>query len=106
MPEGEEARFREFLKTTFPSLAEAPLAGSRVCLYGDTFDGHFWIDHDPARPGVVVAAGDSGHAFKFTPVLGGLIADVVERKPNPWAARFAWREPKSRDSEGARSSDF
>ena len=103
MPEGEEARFRTFLQTTFPSLAEAPLAGSRVCLYCDTFDGHFWIDHDPDQSGVVVAAGDSGHAFKFTPILGGLIADVVERNPNPWAERFRWREPSGQGGEGARA---
>jgi glycine/D-amino acid oxidase-like deaminating enzyme len=29
---------------------------------------------------LIVAAGDSGHAFKFTPVMGEVIADVVERK--------------------------
>ncbi len=92
IPTDAEARFREFLRGTFPGLAEAPLVGARLCLYGDTFDGHFWIDHDPGHPGLVVAAGDSGHAFKFAPVLGGLIADVVEHKPNTWAARFCWRK--------------
>lgn len=102
MPEGEEARFRAFLSTTFPALADAPLAGSRVCLYGDSFDGHFLIDHDPLRPGLVVAAGDSGHAFKFTPLLGGLIADAVERRANPWLERFRWRVPAARGGESAR----
>src|SRR5438477_376666 len=46
---------------------------------------------DPDRPGVVVATGDSGHAFKFAPVLGFLIADVVEDRGHPLEARFAWR---------------
>jgi glycine/D-amino acid oxidase-like deaminating enzyme len=77
----------------------------RVCLYGDTFDGAFWITHDQQHPGLVVAAGDSGHAFKFTPVLGQLIADVVEHKANPWTPRYAWRAPTAGASDGARASD-
>ncbi|MDZ4289901.1 MAG: FAD-dependent oxidoreductase [Prosthecobacter sp.] len=93
MPDGEEERFRAFLRETFPALAEAPVVAQRICLYGDTFDGDFWIAPDPERPGLVVAAGDSGHAFKFAPVLGGLIADAVEGLPNPWLGRFGWREP-------------
>ena len=104
MPAGEEERYRAFLRETFPSLAEAPLHSSRVCLYCDTFDGAFWIDHDPAHPGLIVAAGDSGHAFKFTPVMGEIIADVVERKPNAWASRYRWREKTSAHSDGARAS--
>jgi sarcosine oxidase / L-pipecolate oxidase len=105
MPEGEEARYRAFLRGTFPGLAEAPVVGSRVCLYCDTFDGAFWIDHDPEHLGLVVAAGDSGHAFKFTPVLGGLIADVVEGKPNAWRARYRWREVNAAVGDGARAKN-
>ena len=67
---------------------DAPIVRRRLCLYCDTFDGDFWIDHDPERPGLVVAAGDSGHGFKFAPIIGGLIADVVEGRPNRWAERF------------------
>ena len=88
----EEARCRAFLEETFPGLAEAPLANQRSCLYCDTWDGDFYIDHHPERTGLVIATGGSGHAFKFAPILGRLIADVVERKPNSYASRFAWRE--------------
>ncbi|WP_395746822.1 NAD(P)/FAD-dependent oxidoreductase [Prosthecobacter sp.] len=104
LPPGEEERYRAFLCETFPSLAGAPLHATRVCLYCDTFDGAFWIDHDPAHPGLIIAAGDSGHAFKFTPVLGELIADVVERKPNPWASRYRRREKTTTSSDGARAA--
>ncbi len=97
-----EARFRAFLRETFPALADAPLAHWRVCLYCDTFDGDFWIDHDADRAGLVVAAGGSGHAFKFGPVLGGIIADVAEGKPNRWASRFARRAPGPIAFEDAR----
>ncbi len=104
LPAEEEERYRIFLRETFPPLAEAPLHSTRVCLYCDTFDGAFWIDHDPAHPGLIIAAGDSGHAFKFTPVMGEIIADVVEHKPNPWTWRYRWREKTATNSDGARAT--
>ena len=103
MPEGEEERYRQFLCETFPDLADAPVHSHRVCLYCDTFDGAFWIDRDPEHAGLIVAAGDSGHAFKFTPVMGEIIADVVEGKSNEWSARYRWREPTHASSDGARA---
>ena len=87
----ETRQLREFLAATFPLLQDAPIVYTRICLYCDSRDGHFWIGRDPDRPGVVVATGDSGHAFKFAPVLGSLIADVVEDRGHPLEARFAWR---------------
>jgi glycine/D-amino acid oxidase-like deaminating enzyme len=87
----EEQNLREFLSTTFPTLTDAPIVYSRVCMYCDTNDGHFWFAPDPERPGLIVAAGDSGHGFKFAPVLGEIIADAVEGKPNPLLQKFRWR---------------
>lgn len=87
----EERKLREFLVSTFPSLAEAPIVYTRVCMYCDTHDGHFWIARDPEREGLVVAAGDSGHGFKFAPVLGEITADAVEGKANPLLDKFRWR---------------
>ena len=95
-------RARSFLRDALPSLADAPLVDRRVCLYCDSFDGDFLIDRDSQREGLVVAAGGSGHAFKFTPVLGTLIADVLERKPNPYAKKFAWRARGELGTEDAR----
>ena len=85
----ETAQLREFLAGTFPLLQDAPIVHTRICLYCDSPDGHFWIARDPDRPGLVVASGDSGHAFKFAPVMGPLIADVVKGRPG--RSRFAWR---------------
>lgn len=100
---GVEARLREFLADALPSLADAPVAARRVCFYCDTPDGDFLIDHDPSRPGLVVATGGSGHAFKFTPILGEIVADVVEHRPGPEAARFAWRTGVKPRAEAARA---
>ena len=100
----ETAQLREFLRYTFPALADAPIVYTRVCLYCDTWDGHFWIAPDPARAGVVVATGGSGHGYKFAPVLGSLIADAVEGKRNPYSHKFRWRPEVrlSRNEEEAR----
>jgi glycine/D-amino acid oxidase-like deaminating enzyme len=84
-------RLREFLANTFPELAGAPVVYTRCCLYCDTPDEHFWISQHPENPALTVAAGDSGHAFKFAPVLGQLIADAVEGRPNATGDRFQWR---------------
>jgi glycine/D-amino acid oxidase-like deaminating enzyme len=95
----DQRRLREFLASTFPSLADAPIVYTRVCMYCDTHDGHFWIARDPEREGLVVAAGDSGHGFKFAPVLGEIIADAVEGKHNPLLEKFRWR-PEVRAGAG------
>jgi glycine/D-amino acid oxidase-like deaminating enzyme len=93
---------RGFLAETFPALTEAELVATRACLYCDTHDGHFLIDRDPTRRGLTVATGDSGHGFKFAPVLGALIADVVAGANAE--ARFRWRarEHTGRSHEAAR----
>lgn len=96
------SRTRAFLREALPELAQAPVVVRRVCLYCDTFDGDFLIDHDPHHEGLVVASGGSGHAFKFAPVLGPLVADVVEYRPNRRAERFRWRALGDSRSEGAR----
>ena len=87
----EERDLRAFLRSTIPSLADAPIVCTRICMYCDTNDGDFWIAPDPKRPNLIVATGDCGHGFKFAPVLGEIIADAVEGKPNPILKKFRWR---------------
>jgi glycine/D-amino acid oxidase-like deaminating enzyme len=95
-----EPMFRAFLADTFPDLRDAPVVSSRLCLYSDSRDGDFLIDRHPTREGLSVAAGGSGHGFKFAPLLGDLIADVVlGGAPLP---RFSWRSPDQRKTEQAR----
>ncbi|MGA9531258.1 MAG: FAD-dependent oxidoreductase [Anaerolineales bacterium] len=98
----EIQRFRGFLQESLPDLARAPQIGSRVCFYADSWDGDFYIDRVPERPGLVVASGGSGHGFKFAPVLGGIIADAVEGVESEESLRFGWRPAGGRTSEQAR----
>ncbi len=84
----DEPALRQFLRETFPALEHAPIAATRVCIYCDTKDEHFFIDRHPDRKNLVVAAGGSGHAFKFAPLVGKWIADAVAGKT---IERFRWR---------------
>lgn len=88
----DTARFRAMLADTFPALAAAPITYTRRCVYGDTLDEHFWIDRHPEKPGLTVAAGGSGHAFKFAPILGSMIADAAQGHTSEFLPRFRWRK--------------
>ncbi len=87
----EERSLRGFLAETFPSLSNAPIVYTRVCVYGDSRDEHFWISRHPDIEGLVVAAGGSGHGFKFGPVIGDLVADALFGVDNQMLKKFRYR---------------
>lgn len=47
------------------------------CLYTTTPDQHFILDHHPSEKRLTLAAGFSGHSFKFAPALGELLAALA-----------------------------
>jgi sarcosine oxidase len=55
-------------------LPDAELIGIDVCPYDNTADEHFIVRR---VDGMVVGAGTSGHAFKFGPLLGQRLAQLV-----------------------------
>lgn len=67
------------LKQLYPRIhlegpeKNATVYATRKCWYSDTRDENFLIDFHPHVDGLLVASGDSGHAFKFLPVLGRLV---------------------------------
>ena len=76
----------------FAPEADGPLRRAVVCLYTNTRDEHFLIDRHPAHPQVWVTSACSGHGFKFAPVIGEMVADLMEgRPPNFDAGLFRWR---------------
>jgi sarcosine oxidase len=62
----------------FVPAADGRILNSVVCLYTNTPDEHFWIDQHSEQPNVLVASPCSGHGFKFAPVIGEILADLVE----------------------------
>jgi sarcosine oxidase len=73
---GEELPVREWLRSRIPGLSTAGYAGGKQCLYTLTPDENFIIGRHPAWERVAVAAGFSGHGFKFVPVVGEILADL------------------------------
>ena len=103
--EAQETNLRDFLQDTFPTLVDAPIVHTRLCLYADSQDGDFWIARDPDRDGLTVATGGSGHGFKFGPVFGPIIADAVEGRSNKWLPKFTWR-PEVRMKHGREATRY
>ncbi len=74
--EDEVEAMRRHLASRVPGLAGRCL-DARVCLYTDSPDEHFVLGTHPDEERVVVAAGFSGHGFKFVPVVGEISADLA-----------------------------
>lgn len=97
--QSQHRAIRNFLEKSLPILKDAELIESRLCFYCDTQDEDFWIARDPSKLGLTVATGGSGHGFKFAPILGKLVVNVLEGQNSPWTKKFSWR-PKLRQALG------
>jgi sarcosine oxidase len=73
----EVDEMRAWLRGRLPGLAAAPALPSKPCLYTLTPDNHFVLGRHPEHERVVVACGFSGHGFKFVPVVGEILTDLV-----------------------------
>jgi sarcosine oxidase len=70
---------RDFLSDHLPALARAPIEHSEVCLYTMELEERFLVDFLPGRSDVVVASPCSGHGFKFSCLIGRVLADLATR---------------------------
>jgi sarcosine oxidase len=73
----DESPVREFVRRHLPA-ADGERRDASVCLYTLSPDRHFVIDVHPEHANVVVAAGFSGHGFKFASAVGEVLADLAE----------------------------
>ena len=73
-PEDTE-RIGAFVRRYCPNVGA--LLKSITCLYPMSKDGHFIVDAYPGTDRVFVAAGLSGHGFKFAPVIGEALANLA-----------------------------
>jgi sarcosine oxidase len=74
----DEAILRAALAAHLPA-ANGSLAEAKICRYTMTADGDFLIDRLPGAGQIIVASPCSGHGFKFAPVIGEALADLVAR---------------------------
>ncbi|KAL9126903.1 MAG: hypothetical protein Q9217_004117 [Psora testacea] len=95
IPEEGKRACREFLGQLLPELKDRPFSRTRICWYADTPTGDFIVDYHPRYEGLLVATGDSGHAFKFLPVLGERVVMALEgRLEEKLKGLWKWREGK------------
>ncbi|BGP43490.1 hypothetical protein JCM10449v2_007525 [Rhodotorula kratochvilovae] len=62
-----------------PELADKPITETRLCWYSDRESGDFLFDYHPEKRNLFVAAGGSGHAYKFLPLVGSWILGSLQR---------------------------
>jgi len=72
----ERARIEAVTADHVPGLSRSP-SDHTVCLYTMSPDGHFVVGLHPEQPRVSIAAGFSGHGFKFASVMGEILADLA-----------------------------
>ena len=73
----DETVLRQAVSRYFPQAA-GRLLESKTCIYTNTPDEHFMIGILPNSPQVSIAAGFSGHGFKFASVVGEIMADLAQ----------------------------
>ena len=73
----DEEVLRSFTSRYFPDAA-GPTLSLKTCIFTNSPDEHFILDFHPEYPQVAIAAGFSGHGFKFCSVVGEIMADFVE----------------------------
>lgn len=72
----DEAVLREGIRRYFPD-ADGPTMAMKTCLFTNSPDEHFILDRHPEHPNVSLAAGFSGHGYKFCSVVGEIMADLA-----------------------------
>ncbi|KAH9921920.1 FAD dependent oxidoreductase [Amylocystis lapponica] len=96
IPRSDIAAARAALAQVYPALAEKPLCMTRMCWYTDSPDEDWVIGRHPDDRGVMLATSGSGHAYKFLPVIGRLVADAIQGTMEPaLVQKFALDRPTS-----------
>ena len=65
----------QFARKYLPDITG--IRASRVCLYTMTPDEHWVLDKHPEYSHIVFAGGCSGHAFKFSTIIGKILTDLA-----------------------------
>ncbi|MDQ4099309.1 MAG: N-methyl-L-tryptophan oxidase [Chloroflexota bacterium] len=89
-PHDLEAAIGPFMRRYMNGIT-GRLISSAVCMYTMTPDEDFVIDRHPEHSNVAFAAGFSGHGFKFAPVAGQHLADLVLDSSTEVRPLFAMR---------------
>ncbi|NRD79791.1 N-methyl-L-tryptophan oxidase [Bacillus sp. BRMEA1] len=81
--QSDEEEIRSFLHKCLPN-ANGPLRKGSTCKYTLTPDEDFILDRHPEHQHLFIAAGFSGHGFKFSSVVGEIISQVITEGKTPF----------------------
>jgi glycine/D-amino acid oxidase-like deaminating enzyme len=88
---------RDACRKFVPDLAAGDVVQTKVCLYDMTENSDFVIDRDPDNRDIVYGYGFSGHGFKFAPLIGKLLAELVlDIDPSFDLSRFSAQRSRRR----------
>jgi sarcosine oxidase len=86
----EDARAVQAALERLIPAAAGPVRKLKTCIYTSTADGDFIICPHPQWPQIVLASPCSGHGFKFSSVIGEILADLAASGATPHdISRFA-----------------
>ncbi|KAF4971529.1 hypothetical protein FZEAL_9813 [Fusarium zealandicum] len=93
IPLEDEQKLRQLLRETLPWMVDRPFVDRKLCWFSDTADSEFCIDFVPKTgKTLVVLSGDSGHGFKFTPIFGRWVLDLIDSGKQK-LQRWQWKSP-------------
>ncbi|THY34892.1 putative sarcosine oxidase [Aureobasidium pullulans] len=102
IPEEAMNAIKHFISTVIPQFEGREIKGAKVCWCTDSPDAHYLIANHPKYPGgeLLLATGDSGHAFKMLPIIGKYISNAVEGNFKP-----EWRYGNRKHLDSGRPGD-
>jgi sarcosine oxidase len=81
--ETDVGRVRQLLRQFLPD-ADGALKSATVCVYTNTPDEHFILGPHPVHSQVIIVSPCSGHGFKFSAVIGEVVAGMVAGAATPF----------------------
>ncbi|PVH74278.1 FAD dependent oxidoreductase [Cadophora sp. DSE1049] len=117
IPKEDEKIIKQLIEEALPQFSGRELVKKFICWCSDTADSEYIIDFVPGSKGIMVAAGDSGHAFKMLPVAGEWVKRALlegEQKTSRWRWKeglsdsddISWRVGKVKDIKVVEFSDL
>ncbi|ODM19418.1 hypothetical protein SI65_04402 [Aspergillus cristatus] len=87
LPDEADKALRDGLRQLLPEFLDHPWSNRRLCWYTDTPEGDFVVDYHPMLEGLFIAIGGAGHAFKFLPILGRIVFQMLSDRNGGFVQR-------------------
>ncbi|OKL57028.1 hypothetical protein UA08_07345 [Talaromyces atroroseus] len=91
VPNAIQRRLRNWVREVVPDLADRPWSDTRMCWEAQTPSDNFIISQHPGHEGLSITTGGSGHAFKFIPIIGMYVSQLLDGTlPEKLKVKWRW----------------